>query len=88
MASRHFALAGLLLTIWAIALALGYRVPMWRAIEHDVDPANQVEALTMSADGATVAARFSDGKLRLWNAASGRPMWERGRNTLALLFCS
>ncbi|HEX7447592.1 MAG TPA: hypothetical protein VF306_08610 [Pirellulales bacterium] len=72
MASRRFTLAGLMLTIWAIALALGYVVPMWRAIEHDVDPANRVEALTMSADGATVAARFGDGKLRLWDAVSGR----------------
>ncbi|HEX5445573.1 MAG TPA: WD40 repeat domain-containing protein [Pirellulales bacterium] len=83
MASRRFTLAGLMLTVWAVALALGYAVPMWRAIEHDADSANRVEALTMSADGAMVAARFGDGKLRLWNAISGRLL-----NTIAVPFQS
>lgn len=68
MASRRFSLAGFLLAILLIALLLGLFVPVYRLVEHSLDPSKQVAALAMSADGDTLAAMFEDGSLRICEA--------------------
>ncbi|HVC93283.1 MAG TPA: hypothetical protein VND64_06305 [Pirellulales bacterium] len=64
----HFSLAGLFLWVTFCALVLAFFVPIVQSFGH-LD--ESIVSLAISADGSTVAALWSSGTLRLWDARTG-----------------
>ena len=70
MPQRRYSLFDLFLFVAFCSLVLAYVVPVARQMAGNAKSANIVQDLACSADGATVAALFGDGKIRVWSMSN------------------
>jgi len=66
MPQRRFSLTDLFLFVACCSLLLAFFVPL---IRQGANRGNYVQGRAFSADGSTVAALLSDGKVRVWRAS-------------------